>query len=247
MKNDLNFKESKKSFFGGKGLYLALAVCLCGAVGATWYSVKKATEEIEETPPPFVSGAEVDTSPDTSSEDSSLEEQPTEPSKQPISSEEQTDSEETESSNESYQASADVSPEFYIMPVAGEIINDYSDGLVVKNETLADWRTHDGIDISAAVTTPVKSVADGTVKEIYYDDLYGTVVVVSHSGGIESYYSNLNEIVNVEVGQSVTAGHVLGSVGASAICESAIEEHLHFAMKENGEWIDPINTIGAGE
>ena len=57
----------------------------------------------------------------------------------------------------------------------------------------------------------VLAAADGTVSDIYADDLLGTTVVISHGGGIESVYSNLAELPTVapptliiEVG-SVTA------------------------------------------
>ena len=239
MKNDFNFSDNKKSFFGSKGLYIALSVCLLGAGGATWYSVKKAADDVEETPLPFVSGAEVD----TSSEEPPIPQESAKPSEPSISSEDSGDSEKEETSSESFQASAEPSPEYFVMPVLGEILKDYSDGLVVKNETLSDWRTHDGIDIAAAITTPVKSIADGTVHEINYDDLLGTVVVVKHADEIESYYSNLSEVVNVSVGQALEAGHVIGSVGNSAISESKTPDHLHFAIKQNGEWKDPLEII----
>lgn len=244
MSSDFNFNSNKKSRgIGIKGLYIALSLCLLGAVGATWYSIDKSVKNIDDPSSPFVSGADADKSGNTSEEPPS-QEPSTEPPKQPTSSSDSTDSDETGTSSDSYQASVDLSPEFFAMPVNGDVINHYSDGLVVKNETLSDWRTHDGVDIAASVTTPVKAIADGKVKEIYNDPLYGTVVVVSHGGDLESYYSNLNEVVNVEVGQSVTIGHVLGSVGSSAIAESASPEHLHFAMKEKGEWIDPLEKIG---
>ena len=47
------------------------------------------------------------------------------------------------------------------------------------------------------------AAADGTVSDIYADDLLGTTVVISHGGGIESVYSNLAELPTVTVGQSV--------------------------------------------
>lgn len=240
MKNNINFdRKTKKSFFGSKGMYVALALCLCGALGTTWYSVNKALDGIDENDP-FVSQA---------GEENSKKEQPspsqdTELTSQQTYSEDLSTSSEQESSSEPQQVSQEVSPTLYIMPVTGEIINDFSDHMVVKNITLDDWRTHDGIDIKADVTTPVKCVTDGVVKEIYKDELMGTVVVVEHSGNVESYYCNMNDLVNVSVGQEIEIGHVLGSVGSSAISESCLEDHLHFAVKVDGEWADPIEVLG---
>jgi murein DD-endopeptidase MepM/ murein hydrolase activator NlpD len=33
-------------------------------------------------------------------------------------------------------------------------------------------------------------------------------------------------------------------VGDTAECEAAELSHLHFALKKNGSWIDPIEYIG---
>ena len=55
----------------------------------------------------------------------------------------------------------------YSLPVMSEVFNPYSGGELVKNVTLNDWRTHDGIDIKAAKGTDVMACADGTVAKIY--------------------------------------------------------------------------------
>ena len=242
MKNNISFDKRKKNSAGGKLMYAALALGLIGALGATWYAVNSSIKDIDENLP-FVSEEGEKTEENMNLSPSSPQ-QDTEQLSDSESSENTESSIDAENSNEEQQVSLEQSPTLYIMPVQGEIIVDFSDHKVVKNETLGDWRTHDGIDISASVLTPVKCVNNGTVKEVYNDNLLGTVVVVSHSENIESYYCNLNELVNVEVGQEVTVGHVLGSVGASAILESEGKEHLHFAMKENGEWVDPLKILG---
>ena len=60
---------------------------------------------------------------------------------------------------------------------------------------------------------------------------------------MESIYSNLAESVNVQVGDAVEAGSVLGSVGTTAIAESASPSHLHFEMIEYDVPIDPLNYL----
>ena len=242
MKSNISFDKKKKSnFFGSKGLYALLAICLCAALGTTFWTVNKSLTNSKKDP--FISQAGEENAPESQNPHSSS--QPSiEDTSSVQSSEDSGNSEEQENSKQEQSVSTETSPEFYIMPVVGSLITDFSDHKVVKNETLGDWRTHDGIDIKASATTPVKCVTDGVVKEIYEDNLLGTVVVVEHSGNLESYYCNLNKVVNVSVGQQLTIGHVIGSVGATAISESASEEHLHFAMKKDGEWVDPIETMG---
>ena len=67
----------------------------------------------------------------------------------------------------------------------------------------------------------------------------GATVVISHGGGIESVYSNLAELPTVEVGQSVSKGDTIGSVGTTALCEAGEVYHLHFAMRADGQSVDP--------
>ena len=49
--------------------------------------------------------------------------------------------------------------------------------------------------------------------------------------------------VAVKEGDKVQSGQTIGAVGDSAECEAALPSHLHFALKRNGEWIDPIDHI----
>ena len=71
------------------------------------------------------------------------------------------------------------------------------------------------------------------------DDLMGTTVTIDHGKGMESIYANLSPSLNVQAGTEVDAGTVLGTVGTSAIAESASPSHLHFALREYGVTIDP--------
>ena len=68
----------------------------------------------------------------------------------------------------------------------------------------------------------MSACAKGTVTDVTTDDMMGVTVTVDHGSGMESIYSNLAESVNVQVGSAVEAGTVLGTVGTSAISESAL-------------------------
>ncbi len=72
--------------------------------------------------------------------------------------------------------------------------------------------------------------------------MMGTTVVVEHGGGLTSTYANLASVPTVAVGDTVGAGSVLGSVGGTAIAESALASHLHFSMSLDGSTVDPWNT-----
>lgn len=148
-----------------------------------------------------------------------------------------------DSSSVSEQMEELLSTQPNVMPVNGEIINPFSNGELVKSQTLNVWKTHDGVDIAADVGTQVKSMNRGEVTEVREDALWGYTVTIDHGDGIVGYYYNLSSAVTVEEGDSVESGQIIGAVGDTAQIEAAEPSHLHFGLKRNGEWIDPINYI----
>ena len=130
-------------------------------------------------------------------------------------------------------------PRLIVSPLNGEVVTVFSVDQLVYNETLADWRTHDGIDISAVQGTTVLSASSGTVSSVTDDPLMGTTVVISHDGGYQTTYSNLQARPNVEAGETVSAGQIIGAVGRTAAAESAQGPHLHFSVTRDGEAVDP--------
>ncbi len=130
-----------------------------------------------------------------------------------------------------------------VRPLNGEVLNDFSAGELVKSKTLNVWKTHDGVDIAGAMDEKVKSMTGGTVTKVYEDQMLGACVIIDHGNGFEGYYCNLSKDIPVAEGQSVSAGTVIGAVGNTAQNEISEEPHLHFAIKKNGEWIDPIALI----
>ena len=111
------------------------------------------------------------------------------------------------------------------------------------DETMSDWRTHDGIDIEAKYGTVVSAMASGTVTKVYYDDLYGTTVVTEREDGLRCMYANLESIPTVNVGDQVSVGDTIGSVGDSAGCESAQESHLHLSVAASGQSVSPLDYL----
>ena len=127
----------------------------------------------------------------------------------------------------------------YTWPVKGEVIGDFSLEVVAYDQTMGDWRTHQGLDLAAELGTQVLAVTDGTVSAVYHDALMGQTVVIDHADGVQSRYANLAGTPTVEVGDSVTTGAVIGAVGRTAIAESAKADHLHFEMTHQGKVVDP--------
>jgi murein DD-endopeptidase MepM/ murein hydrolase activator NlpD len=131
----------------------------------------------------------------------------------------------------------------YTWPVRGTVSRDFSLEVFAYDSTMGDWRTHSGLDIEADLGTEVMAVTSGTVSSITKDSLMGTTVVIDHGKGLQSVYSNLNELPTVSVGKQVTTGVVLGAVGNTAIAESSGPAHLHFEMLKDGVAVDPVQFL----
>lgn len=124
-------------------------------------------------------------------------------------------------------------------PVEGEIIREYAKDNLVYSDTLKEWVTHTGIDIKADKTTVVKAAEKGTVTAIKNDPRFGTTVIIEHSDGFETRYANLLTAEFVTVGEKVTKGQTIGTVGNTAAFEVMDDYHLHFELLKDGEYQDP--------
>lgn len=127
----------------------------------------------------------------------------------------------------------------FSMPVDGEVIREYAKDKLVYSDTLKEWVTHNGIDIKAEKTSVVKSSEAGTIKSIKNDPRYGLTVVIEHSMGYSTVYSNLLTAEFVVVGEKVEKGQTIGTVGNTATFEIADEPHLHFEILKDNVQIDP--------
>ncbi len=130
-------------------------------------------------------------------------------------------------------------------PVQGGQIAPFAADHLAYNTTTRDWRTHEGVDLSAALGDAVCAAADGSVYTVYDDESLGTTVVLRHDGGYTTHYSNLAEDVAVKAGDSVKAGDTLGRIGRTANIETAVEPHLHFAVYRNNVPMDPAEFLKA--
>ena len=217
----VKFSESRfGKAISGKGFYIALCLSLIavGVAGVIAYNqtVKKISEPPVVTSPVLPSENEEETS----------EIDVAKPEQDIPKSDEQT---------------TNVVP--MVMPVTGEILNPFSNGELVKSTTTNVWSTHNGVDIAAEIGTQVKCMTNGTVTDVGNDPLWGNYVIIDHGNGIESKYCNLNSVLTVKKDDEVSAGTVIGSVSDSAKIELADPSHLHFEVKRNGEYIDPITYI----
>ncbi|MBN1971666.1 MAG: M23 family metallopeptidase [Candidatus Delongbacteria bacterium] len=96
---------------------------------------------------------------------------------------------------------------------------------------------HNGVDYRARTGTNVYAVSSGVVVKAGYGDLEGKMVAVRHADNTESYYLHLNSI-SVRKGNSVKSGQIIGKSGNTG---RSTGPHLHFGIKQNGKWVNPLN------
>lgn len=130
-----------------------------------------------------------------------------------------------------------------ILPVDGEVSHPFSNGEMVKSETLGVWKTHDGCDILCDVGTDVKSMSEGVVKMIDSSSIWGVCVTVEQSNGLEVQYCGLAKELNIKTGAAVKQGEIIGKTGDTNQAEMLQQPHLHLAVKRGGKWIDPMSVI----
>lgn len=90
---------------------------------------------------------------------------------------------------------------------------------------------HSGVDLSATKGTPVQAFSAGTVVFANEQGTYGKLVIINHSGGLQSRYAHLDSI-KVSVGQQVNKGELVGTVGTTGTPTSS-QPHLHFEVRSS--------------
>jgi len=235
--------EPKSGAPGGRGFYLALALCLAGAGIAALFAADPAASDVPSaaqsaSSPPAVQEVERPVENVRRSASTAPAPRPSSSEAPPLPA--------LQSESAAAETPAPVSAPrsvTFLLPVDGEVLAPFSDGELVKSTTLGDWRTHNGVDIRCEEGDPILAPAAGRVSAVESDPLWGTVVVIDHANGVVSRCCGLAGGVSVQEGETVSAGQPIGAA-ATAPAESLLPVHLHFEVLENGAYVDPLSRLG---
>ena len=111
--------------------------------------------------------------------------------------------------------------------------------LSFSEDTLDQYKLSPAISVQAVEGAPVLASVPGTVYSIEEDPQTGTTVTMEIGSGYQAVYGQLKNLT-VEEGDTVTKGTVIGYVGTPTKYYSKEGSNLYFAMKKNGEPVDPI-------
>ncbi len=238
--------DSLKTFLKEKGLYLVcLGLILAATVASIWAirnvmrgvdqldAQKQREESAWQQPDAAVNNPASDV-PQTTPQPSAVP--PSSSSQQQASS----PSAAGQSDSGTSAASSALPAASYGLPVNGEVLLAFSGDDLIYNETLGDWRTHNGTDYACVSGGSILASAAGTVTAAYSDALWGGVVEVTDAEGRVWKYCGVSDAA-VEQGDTVATGALLGRPGAIPTESGAL--HLHLECIDGETWLDPAEII----
>jgi murein DD-endopeptidase MepM/ murein hydrolase activator NlpD len=124
-----------------------------------------------------------------------------------------------------------------LLPITGRISSPFGWRI---HPVLKTRKFHNGIDIAAKQGTPLPTLWAGKVLQAGDTGAGGNTVTIDAGAdgqgrAIRYSYCHLHQI-KVKVGQEVTAGQIVGTVGSTG---RSTGPHLHYTLRVNGEAVDP--------
>ena len=127
-------------------------------------------------------------------------------------------------------------------PVRGNVILDYSMDQTIYFPTLDQFKCNPGIVIQAEVSDPVAAPANAKVLEVGSNEEIGNFVVLDLGNEYTATCGQLKEITAVP-GEYLEAGQILGYVAEPTKYYSVEGPNLYFAVKEDGNPVDPFEYL----
>ena len=264
--------EHIRNFLRGRGFALALLACVAAAAAVGVWAVRtvrdQMAKDLGEDPGRSITGEETypgideGVMPDTPDTEEQLWQQDAADAAQPVKDVPESSSagrssgsgssgaasgsgsvsEPSELQTESPAASASAGSGYW-RPVSGQVLAVWSGDELVYNETLGDWRTHNGVDYACKAGEDVLAPVSGTVESLAAEGNWGVVAAIRDGEG-RLWRLSAVDAAAVRQGDTVTAGQKLGQAG-TITGESALDPHIHLEVLDGDKYLDPVKLIGS--
>ena len=94
---------------------------------------------------------------------------------------------------------------------------------------------HKGVDVIVGAGTPIVAICDGVVQQAAFSNKSGNFMIINHSNGCESRVAHCNKLLK-KAGDHVKKNEVIAYVGSTG---NVTGTHMHFGLRNGGNWIDP--------
>jgi septal ring factor EnvC (AmiA/AmiB activator) len=121
-------------------------------------------------------------------------------------------------------------------PVEGEIITHFGEH---EDPEFATVSFNKGIEVVAAMGSPIKAVLDGTVIYADWFKGYGNIIIIDHGEGYYTLSGHASELLK-ERGEQVTVEETIGLVGDSGSLKGA---NLYFEIRHHGQPLNPLDWL----
>ncbi|MGM9875805.1 MAG: peptidoglycan DD-metalloendopeptidase family protein [Bacilli bacterium] len=113
-------------------------------------------------------------------------------------------------------------------------INNQENSIILYEGT---YMQNSGVDYTSDNSFDVISILDGTVINVYENEILGTSIEIRHNNDLISVYQSLSD-VTVKEGDNVIQGQILAKSGLSNI-NRELNNHLHFELYYKGTIVNP--------
>ncbi len=131
----------------------------------------------------------------------------------------------------------------YSTPLAGlRLLRGFSEDCMEKNNRTGIWRIHDALDLQADEGDPVYAIANGSISALGEDPYDGCWVEIEH-GDFSAYYAGMKKLADIQIGQTVRNGCIIGYVGVGPMDEQDLGAHLHLRTTRDDVAFDPMSLF----
>ncbi|MCR4641075.1 MAG: peptidoglycan DD-metalloendopeptidase family protein [Lachnospiraceae bacterium] len=103
-------------------------------------------------------------------------------------------------------------------------------------------KLHSGVDLASAMGSRILAAYDGKVIAAGYNASMGNYIMIDHGDNLVTVYMHASALY-VSAGQMVSRGQHIAAVGSTG---NSTGPHLHFSVRLNGAYVDPMPYITGG-